>query len=80
MESLVKKPKKLKKKPITESEDANENYSLAKWLDKNSLIRLKLTIVDALGPTVVKQNIKHIDYLDSYVTSKVWNDVSLTCN
>ena len=42
----------------------------------NSLAALKLRILDALGPVVVKQSASHIEILDKYVTSKVWNDVS----
>jgi hypothetical protein len=76
MEPLLKKTKRTKKSAKPEQHQNHSNDPLGKWIDRNSLIRLKLTIVDALGPTLVKQNVKRIEYLDSYVTSKVWNDVS----
>ncbi len=78
----ILKNKKTKSKLQKHEEDIRENKktiekSLVKWLEKNSLISLKLTISDALGPVVIKQKAKHVEILDTYVTSKVWNDVSI---
>jgi hypothetical protein len=64
-------PKKSRKLKID-----SENSEITEWLDQNSLIKLKLTLVDALGPIVLKHYIDHIKYLDIHYTSKVWNDVS----
>jgi hypothetical protein len=50
--------------------------SIKKWLKSNSLSALKLTILDALEATSVKQTPEHVRILDKYVESKVWNDVS----
>ncbi len=71
-----------KKRPKSESKIVkNKEYkkfeiTLKEWLKCNNLAALKLTILDALGPVVVKQSASRVDILDKYVMSKVWNDVS----
>jgi hypothetical protein len=70
------------KKKTVKSASIRKEYSIyeasiREWLKMNSLAGLKLRILDALGPVVVKQSATHIGILDKYVTSKVWNDVSL---
>ena len=67
-----KQPKKVKKE---KKENKTFELTIKEWLKKNSLTALKLRIIDALGPVVVKQNASHVQILDKYVTSKVWNDV-----
>ena len=69
-----KQPRKIsgKLKPI----DLDESVTVRRWLARNSLRALKLTILDALEPTLVKQTPEHVKILDKYVESKVWNDVS----
>ena len=73
--STNKKARKIsgKLKPI----DLDENVTVRRWLARNSLRALKLTILDALEPTLVKQTPEHVKILDKYVESKVWNDVSV---
>ena len=48
------------------------------YLKKNSLVAKRLTIFDVLHPTSVNiREPQHIQVIDRYVLSKVWNDVSL---
>ena len=46
-----------------------------RWLQKNSLSALKLTLMDALGPSAIPHSAKDVPILDKKVTSKVFNSV-----
>lgn len=76
--NLVKRSKTLKPKSSTKLKpiDLDSDVPVKRWLAKNSLKALKLTILDALEPTLVKQTPEYVKILDKYVESKVWNDVS----
>ncbi|XP_013387557.1 von Willebrand factor A domain-containing protein 3B [Lingula anatina] len=50
------------------------NMSAKMWLKHNGLLAKKLTILDALAPTMIEQNAKHIPVLDAYALSKVFDD------
>ena len=73
----INESKKKNTKSYVKKEHTISETSIKEWLKMNSLAALKLRILDALGPVVVKQSATHIGILDKYVTSKVWNDVSL---
>nr|XP_039272786.1 von Willebrand factor A domain-containing protein 3B-like isoform X1 [Styela clava] len=45
------------------------------WLKTNGLMAKKMTIMDALGPTVIRQRRKYIPILNKHVLSKVFDDV-----
>ena len=49
--------------------------SLCRWLSKNSLSSLKLTLMDALGPTAIPHTSKHVPLLQKNISSKVFNSV-----
>ena len=51
------------------------SLSLCRWLSKNSLSSLKLTLMDALGPTAIPHTSKHVPLLQKNVPSKVFNSV-----
>ena len=46
-----------------------------RWLEKNSLSALNLTLMDALGPTSIPHSAKHVPLLDKHVTSKVFDSI-----
>ncbi|XP_048855369.1 von Willebrand factor A domain-containing protein 3B-like [Brienomyrus brachyistius] len=48
----------------------------ARWLQTNSLVARRLTIMDALAPTIIRQKAKYIPILDTNVHSKVFDEVS----
>lgn len=47
------------------------------WLKKNGLAAKKMTLMDALGSTVVRQKRKYVAIIDKHVLSKVFEDVSV---
>ena len=46
-----------------------------RWLEKNSLSALKLTLMDALGPSAIPHSAKDVPILDKKITSKVFNSI-----
>ena len=50
-------------------------FSVEKWLKTNSLIAKKLTLIDALKPTIVRHSAKYIPVLDKHVTGKVFEEI-----
>lgn len=57
----------------------NQNYGnwnfLCRWLEKNSLSALKLTIMDALGPSAIPHSAKDVPILNKKVSAKVFNSI-----
>ncbi|XP_064636642.1 von Willebrand factor A domain-containing protein 3B-like isoform X2 [Lineus longissimus] len=49
--------------------------SSRQWLKKYGLGAKKLTILDALAPTIIPHNPKYVPILDKYVLSKVFDEV-----
>lgn len=47
--------------------------AFVRWLEKNSLSALKLTLMDALGPSAIPHTAKDVPILNKKVTSKVFN-------
>ena len=47
------------------------------WLKKHGLVASRLTILDALAPTLVPHRAKYIPILDKHVMSRVFDEVSL---
>lgn len=45
------------------------------WLSKNGLVARKLTILDALSPTMVSHKTKYVPILDKHVVAKVFDEV-----
>uniref|UniRef100_A0A1X7TED8 Uncharacterized protein n=1 Tax=Amphimedon queenslandica TaxID=400682 RepID=A0A1X7TED8_AMPQE len=67
-----KKPKRL---------STSDNFvSLSKWIKKNSLSRRNLLLMDALGPTAVPHNPKHVPILDKKVHGKVYEGLLSTAH
>ncbi|XP_039600619.1 von Willebrand factor A domain-containing protein 3B-like [Polypterus senegalus] len=62
------------KKAKRESKHSLE-LSSSRWLKVNSLVAKRLTILDALAPTVVLQKAKYVPVLDKHVCSKVFDEV-----
>ena len=48
---------------------------LFRWLKKHGLVARKLTILDALAPTVIPHSTKYVPILDKHVLSKVFDQV-----
>ena len=48
---------------------------LFRWLKKHGLLARKLTILDALAPTVIPHSTKYVPILDKHVLSKVFDQV-----
>lgn len=46
-----------------------------RWLKKHGLVARKLTILDALAPTVIPHSTKYVPILDKHVLSKVFDQV-----
>ena len=47
------------------------------WLKKHGLVAKRLTILDALAPTLVPHRSKYIPILDKHVLARVFDEVSL---
>lgn len=47
-----------------------------RWLKKHGLVARKLTILDALAPTMIPHSTKYVPILDKHVLSKVFDQVS----
>lgn len=45
------------------------------WLSKNGLVARKLTILDALSPTMVSHKTKYVPILNKHVVAKVFDEV-----
>lgn len=50
---------------------------MVRWLKKHGLTARKLTILDALAPTVIPHSTKYVPILDKHVLSKVFDQVNL---
>ena len=46
-----------------------------RWLEKNSLSALKLTLMDALGPSAIPHSPKSVPILNKKVSAKVFNSI-----
>ncbi|CAH1777455.1 unnamed protein product [Owenia fusiformis] len=54
----------------------DEKYmSSKKWLGTHGLVARKLTILDALAPTIIPHTPKYVPILDKHVLSKVFDDI-----
>jgi len=62
---------KKKRKPRSRSPAS----SMKRWLKKNNLAARKLTILDALAPTMIPHTTKYVPILDKHVLSKVFDQV-----
>jgi len=51
------------------------HYYFFRWLRKHGLVARKLTILDALAPTVIPHSTKYVPILDKHVLSKVFDQV-----
>ncbi|KAJ8351781.1 hypothetical protein SKAU_G00232570 [Synaphobranchus kaupii] len=63
------------KKPKRKTPTESLSMSSACWLRTNSLVARRLTIIDALAPTAIKQNAKFIPVLEKHIYSKVFEEV-----
>ena len=45
------------------------------WLKKQGLVARKLTILDALAPTMIPHSTKYVPILEKHVLSKVFDQV-----
>ncbi|KAI8508392.1 von Willebrand factor type A domain, partial [Branchiostoma belcheri] len=70
-ERILDKRKK-KRKAIIPSHPLD--MSSKKWLKKHGLVAKKLTIMDALAPTVIPHKAKYVPILDKHVVSKVFDE------
>ena len=50
-------------------------FLLVRWLKKHGLVARKLTILDALAPTIIPHSTKYVPILDKHVLSKVFDQV-----
>lgn len=50
-------------------------YVCFSWLKKEGLVARKLTILDALAPTMIPHSTKYVPILDKHVLSKVFDQV-----
>jgi hypothetical protein len=81
-ESTATKKKKTKLKPIDNGNSLLSGYSRVRnWLQKNSLMALKLTLFDALKEAIQdrerQKDAEHKNLLDELFESKVWQDVNI---
>jgi hypothetical protein len=82
-ESMATKKKKTKLKPIDNDNSLLSGYSRVRsWLQKNSLIALKLTLFDALKEAIQdhardQEVAEQKSLLDDLFESKVWQDVNI---
>ncbi|EDV24931.1 uncharacterized protein TRIADDRAFT_56355 [Trichoplax adhaerens] len=53
----------------------NMSFFLFRWISKYGLVAKKLTIIDALAPSVIRHNPKHIPIINKDVMSKVFDEV-----
>lgn len=68
-EKPTKKKRKKKKR-------LKKNHTIIqKWLQTNSISAMKLTILDALKPTIIQQKPTYVESLDKEVFSKVYGDI-----
>ena len=51
------------------------SYLVVRWLEKNSLSALKLTLMDAFGPASIPRTSKHVPMLRKQVASKAFNSL-----
>ncbi|KAL4230601.1 Von Willebrand factor A [Mactra antiquata] len=51
------------------------NISTKQWLQKNGLVAKKLTLLDALAPTMVTHKSKYVPILNKHVLAKVFDEV-----
>ena len=49
--------------------------SLSSWIEANSLLARDLTLIDALGPSLVPHDPTHVDIIDKDVRGKVFEDI-----
>ena len=56
---------------------STSNMTSKKWLKIHGVTAKKLTILDALGPTIIPHRAKYIPILNKHVLSKVFDDVSI---
>ncbi|KAJ7369450.1 Von Willebrand factor A [Desmophyllum pertusum] len=75
---VAKKPEDFKQRqPKRKSKKKNGSSSRddQKWLKKHGLAARRLTILDALAPTVIPHTTKYVPILDKHVLSKVFDQV-----
>ena len=48
---------------------------VCRWLDEHGLTARKLTLMDALGPTAIPHNPKHVSVLDKSVSGRVFQGI-----
>lgn len=60
---------------MSRSSCSESKMNTRSWLRKYGLIPQRLTILDALAPTVVQQRPKYVPILDKEVLSKVFDEV-----
>lgn len=74
-----KQPKrKIKKKKNGSNGDENDEElkeKSSRWLKKHGLVARRLTILDALAPTLIPHSTKYVPILDKHVLSKVFDQV-----
>lgn len=63
--------KKKRKKKVIRSKEMSSKM----WLSKNGLVARKLTILDALSPTMVSHKTKYVPILDKHVVAKVFDEI-----
>ena len=74
----LKQKRSAKSKPTYISSDLTrkQNSRVKKWLEKNSLIALKLTLFDALFETSDQKAAENVLILDYLFNTDIWKDVS----
>lgn len=54
----------------------SKEMSCKEWLKKHGLVAQRLTILDALAPTLIRHRAKYIPILDKHVVARVFDEVS----
>ena len=52
------------------------SMSSKQWLQRNGLVARKLTLLDALAPTMIPHRSKYVPILDKHVLAKVFDEVN----
>lgn len=67
------KKKEVRKSSGKKRRDSDVPNSI--WLKTNSLSARKMTIIDVLGPTIIRQHRKYVPIIDKHVLSKVFDEI-----
>ena len=71
---MAKKQQKSKSIDNLARDEVDES-DIETWMKLNSLSAKKLTLIDALRPTIVRHSAKYVPIIDKYVTGKVFEEI-----